>query len=95
MVDTRNKLYRHVPRALVDRPKMGFGIPIEGWLRGPLREWAEDLLSERSLSAGGIFHAAPIRRCWEEHLSGRSNWQYALWTILVFEAWRRARGGLG
>ncbi len=90
----RQLLYRHVPRALVDRPKMGFGIPIADWLRGPLREWAEDLLSEASLSAGGVFHVEPIRRRWEEHLSGRSNWQYAIWTILVFEAWRRAQGDL-
>ena len=87
----RELLYRHVPRALVDRPKMGFGIPIEGWLRGPLKEWAEDLLSEEALRRGGIFHVEPIRRCWEEHLSGAKNWQYALWTILMFEAWRRAQ----
>lgn len=86
----RQVLYRHVPPALVDRPKMGFGVPIGEWMRGPLREWCEDLLSERSLSTGGILRPNVIRSRWQEHLSGRVNWQYPLWDVLMFESWRRA-----
>jgi asparagine synthase (glutamine-hydrolysing) len=86
----RQVLYRHVPPALVDRPKMGFGVPIGDWMRGPLREWCEDLLSERSLRDGGILRTDVIRRRWREHLSGRINWQYPLWDVLMFESWRRA-----
>jgi asparagine synthase (glutamine-hydrolysing) len=85
----RQVLYRHVPPELVDRPKMGFGVPIGEWMRGPLREWCEDLLSERSLSDGGILRSAVIRERWKEHLSGRINWQYQLWDVLMFESWRR------
>ncbi len=87
----REVLYRHVPRGLIDRPKMGFGIPIDTWLRGPLRDWAESLLDERRLRTGG-FYPPEIRRVWTEHLSGRKNWQYHLWSILMFEAWREEFG---
>lgn len=82
-------LFRHVPRELVERPKMGFGVPIVDWLRGPLREWAEDLLDERGLAAGGLVDPAPVRALWAEHLSGRRNWQYLLWDVLMLEEWRR------
>jgi len=86
----RAVLDRYVPRRLIDRPKMGFGVPIGAWIRGPLREWAEDLLSPSSLGREGLFDVDFIRSKLAEHLSGRRNWQYALWTILQFQAWRQA-----
>jgi asparagine synthase (glutamine-hydrolysing) len=86
----RRVLARHVPKRLFDRPKMGFGLPIDRWLRGPLREWAEALLDEKRLTAEGFLSAGLVRRAWDEHLSGRRNWQYHIWTVLVFQQWLEA-----
>ncbi len=83
----REVLYRHVPQALIERPKMGFGIPLDGWLRGPLRDWAEALLDERRLKSEGYFHPEPIRAAWSAHLRGESNQTFKLWTVLMFQSW--------
>jgi asparagine synthase (glutamine-hydrolysing) len=83
----RQVLYRYVPKRLLERPKMGFGVPIDDWLCGPLREWAEALLERRRLEGEGFFHADPIRQKWKEHLSGAGKWQYLLWDVLMFQAW--------
>lgn len=88
----RQVLYRHVPRDLIERPKTGFGIPLDSWLRGPLREWAEALLCEERLRREGYLNPAPIRHKWAEHLSGKRNWQYHLWDVLMFQAWLEQSG---
>jgi asparagine synthase (glutamine-hydrolysing) len=87
----RQVLYRYVPRQLIERPKMGFGVPIDLWLRAPLREWAESLIDERRLRNEGFLHPEPVRQRWKDHLTGKSNWQYALWDVLMFQAWLEAQ----
>jgi len=82
----RKLLYKYVPQELIDRPKQGFALPIDAWLRGPLREWAENLLEESRLLNEGFFHPEPIRTAWEEHLKG-NNMHNQLWGILMFQAW--------
>jgi asparagine synthase (glutamine-hydrolysing) len=87
----RELLYRHVPRELIDRPKMGFGAPIGEWLRGPLRAWAESLLDERRLRQEGFLDQPRVTEMWRAHLAGKGNWQQYLWTVLMFQAWSESR----
>ena len=88
----RELLYRRVPQEMIERPKMGFAVPIGDWLRGPLRDWAETLLDKGRLSSAGYFNVTEIESKWQEHLSGKRNWHYHLWDILMFESWRDEAG---
>ncbi|MEX2600153.1 MAG: asparagine synthase (glutamine-hydrolyzing) [Balneolaceae bacterium] len=83
----RELLYDYVPRELIERPKMGFNIPLDQWLRGPLRDWAENLLDESRIRQEGFLNATLVQKKWKEHLSGKWNWQYPLWNVLMFQAW--------
>lgn len=86
----RQLLARYVPESIISGPKMGFGIPLGAWLRGPLRDWAEALLDPKRLREGGLFDAALVRARWKEHLEGTRPWEFHLWDILMFKAWREA-----
>ena len=88
----REVLAKYVPRRLFERPKMGFGVPIGEWLRGPLKDWAENLLGEQRLTGAGYFNPGPIRAAWQAHLGGAPGLHYALWNILIFEQWRERWG---
>lgn len=83
----RQVLYRYAPRELFERPKMGFGVPVDEWIRGPLRDWAEELLSERRLKELGMLDPKPIRDRWKQHLLGHHNWRDSLWLVLMWQAW--------
>jgi asparagine synthase (glutamine-hydrolysing) len=84
----RQLLARHVPESMFNRPKMGFAVPIDHWLRGPLRDWAEELLDARRLEEEGMLNAVLVRTRWQEHLSGKRNWQNQLWNVLMYQAWQ-------
>jgi asparagine synthase (glutamine-hydrolysing) len=88
----RGALARYLPPAMFERPKRGFAVPLGGWLRGPLRDWAEALLTPTALAADGLLDVAVIRSRWEEHLRGQRDWHAWLWIILVWQAWRAANG---
>lgn len=89
----REVVYRYVPRALIERPKMGFGVPLHAWLRGPLRDWAESLLSPTRLADTGVFQAGPVQAAWQAHVSGARNDEYRLWAVLTYQAWHQRWGG--
>lgn len=83
----RELLSKYVPRELVDQPKMGFGVPLHNWLRGPLLDWSQNLLDPIKLRNQGYFNAEAVLKKWNEHLSGKRDWQHHLWDILMFQAW--------
>ena len=83
----RQVLYRHVPKSLIERPKMGFSIPLNEWLRGPLKDWAESLLNENKLHQQGFLDEKYVRDRWNEHINGKYNWGHQLWNILMFQSW--------
>ena len=84
----REILYKYVPKDLVHRPKQGFGMPVNDWLRGPLREWAEDLISIKNLPNDGLLNGDLVRKVWSEHLLGSRNWEYKLWPVLMWQQWQ-------
>jgi len=89
----RQIAYEYVPKRLLERSKMGFGVPIDQWLRGPLKGWAENLLDPSSLRSAGLLKPEPIAAKWAEHQTGQRNWQHFLWNVLMFEAWQLENWG--
>jgi len=90
----RQILYKYVPKELIERPKQGFSIPLGEWLRGPLRDWAENLLDPARLEQEGFLRHEPIHEKWIEHLSGKRNWEHQLWSVLMFQAWLDSQQGI-
>jgi len=88
----RRVLDRYVPKDLIDRPKMGFGIPLESLLRGRLRDWAESLLDPSTMRAQGFLDTAMVQARWKDHLGGKDQWKFYLWGVLMFQAWMQAEG---
>ena len=84
-------LYREAPQQLFERPKVGFGIPVGHWIKGPLRDWAEDLLDPKTMAGEGYFDPTIVQRRWQDHLSGQRDSTAALWAILMYESWLRAQ----
>ena len=85
----KNVLARHIPRALFERPKHGFESPIAHWLRGPLKQWAQDLLDPVSIRRDDLLDSELIEQKWLEHQAGNRNWQHTLWSVLMFQEWKR------
>ena len=83
----REVLYKYVPKELIERPKMGFGVPLGDWLRGPLREWAEILLDGNRLKNEGFFNPIIVHQNWQDHISGKRNLEHQLWNVLMFQSW--------
>jgi asparagine synthase (glutamine-hydrolysing) len=80
---------RYLPAEVIDRPKKGFAVPLDDWLRGPLKSWASELLSSDALGSNGVFDTAVVEKAWTEHVSGRRNISQLLWNVLMFQAWYR------
>jgi asparagine synthase (glutamine-hydrolysing) len=89
----RQLLYRHVPPALIERPKQGFAVPLAAWLQGPLRDWAQALLAPESLRADGFIEAAPVQAAWAALQAGDEHWAAPLWNVLMWQAWRAEHAG--
>ena len=83
----KNILSKYLPSELIDRPKQGFGVPIDSWLRTSLKDWAEDLLDQKKIENGLYFDSKAVRKIWQDHLTGKRNWQYPLWNILMLQSW--------
>ena len=83
----RKILYKYVPKELIEGPKQGFGIPLGEWLKGPLRDWSEDLLNDSKLKSEGFFNPPLIKKRWNEHVEGKKNWEHSIWNILMFQSW--------